>query len=228
LAGCPSCQADLQISQEQFGALFTCSNCQAVFFINWDGQPEVAQEGESSEGLPPEVNSFQNIETYPEQEVIENSQAGSFTEVSSFSESSISSEEDPFQEVGYPQESQPFADVTNFEVEEPNQSLERPSVDDQPLTPQQFVDEVIEFGNSTEVIEGLTYKVRILGIDSAESRSSLEDILREPRLNFDLQKLMQDILGGQLEIENLNTAKAFYLVQKLKQEAFDVSWSQNV
>lgn len=229
MAGCPSCQTNLQIGQEHFGALFTCENCRSVFFVNWDGQPEISQEVESAEEPLSENISFQNYEAHAgEQELIENPQAGNFTEVAPFAESHTSSEHGQLQEEAFQGEDQPFSEITDFEGESSVQSVELPALDDQPLTPQQFVDEVIDFGNSTEIIEGLTYKVRILGIDSSESRQRLEDILREPRLTFDLQQLMGNILGGQLEVENLNTAKAFYLIQKLKQEAFDVSWSQNV
>jgi hypothetical protein len=37
---CPTCQTSIEIKQNQFGSLFTCTSCQAVFFVDWSGQPE--------------------------------------------------------------------------------------------------------------------------------------------------------------------------------------------
>lgn len=37
---CPSCQTDVKVTEAQYGALFTCASCQAVYFINFEGQPE--------------------------------------------------------------------------------------------------------------------------------------------------------------------------------------------
>lgn len=37
---CPSCHNDVPVTEANFGALYTCSKCQAVYFINFDGRPE--------------------------------------------------------------------------------------------------------------------------------------------------------------------------------------------
>lgn len=206
MVGCPSCQTELQIPQENFGSLYTCPKCQAVFFVTWDGQPEehALEEQTPFEVAPAEnssdVENFSAVESFS---AVEN-----FSEVESFSSVETFTEVEP--------------------TTEPLQSMDMGFTDEKPLTPQQFVEEVIEFGNSTDSIEGLTYKLTIRGVDSADSREKLEDILREPRLGFDLQSLLQDLIDGHLEIQNLNTAKTYFLVQKLKQEAFDVTWIQNI
>lgn len=242
MAGCPTCQFEINIPSENHGSLMTCPNCQAVFFVNWDGAPEapiLAEEEPSSdfasgseisetplsenfqypdqqlatEGVPQfestEVQAFEagGVEVY----AAERSDSVSFSTAEA--EAYVETEPAAFTEVAPETELPPFDGAQAESI---------------PLTPQQFVDEVIDFGNSTEPVEGLTYSVRILGIDSGTSREKLEDILREPRLVFDLQNLMAEIQNGQLDIQNLNAAKAFFLVQKLKQEAFDVSWFQQV
>jgi hypothetical protein len=43
LAECPQCHSSIEISDGNFGTLFNCPSCQAVFFIGWDGIPEAAQ-----------------------------------------------------------------------------------------------------------------------------------------------------------------------------------------
>ena len=37
---CPSCHNNVSITEANYGALYTCSKCQAVYFINFDGRPE--------------------------------------------------------------------------------------------------------------------------------------------------------------------------------------------
>ena len=37
---CPNCQKDQKVGEQNYGALYTCPSCQAVYFINFDGAPE--------------------------------------------------------------------------------------------------------------------------------------------------------------------------------------------
>lgn len=58
---CPNCHVNASVSEQQFGALYTCNDCKAVYFINFDGQPEYGEnleEDNSSEDLqaPPSLN----------------------------------------------------------------------------------------------------------------------------------------------------------------------------
>lgn len=50
---CPSCHQDVDVSEQNYGALFTCPGCQAVYFVNFDGQPEY-----DDQSPPPVPNSF--------------------------------------------------------------------------------------------------------------------------------------------------------------------------
>lgn len=50
---CPSCQQSVEILDMHLGTLFTCPHCNAVYFIDWNGQPEIATADESApEPLP--------------------------------------------------------------------------------------------------------------------------------------------------------------------------------
>lgn len=42
---CPSCQKDQTVGEQNYGALYTCGSCQAVYFINFDGVPEYGEMG---------------------------------------------------------------------------------------------------------------------------------------------------------------------------------------
>lgn len=60
---CPSCHTDVRVTEAQYGALFTCAHCQAVYFINFDGQAEFDNNltnvetsiGTSVNGIPQEL-----------------------------------------------------------------------------------------------------------------------------------------------------------------------------
>ncbi len=62
MADCPKCHSSLEIPEQNFGTLFTCPACQAVYFVGWDGVPEQPQE--SAETFQPQENSFQ-AEPFP-------------------------------------------------------------------------------------------------------------------------------------------------------------------
>lgn len=49
---CPNCQKPVQILDKHLGTLFTCPHCNAVFFVDWNGQPELA-----SHELEPETET---------------------------------------------------------------------------------------------------------------------------------------------------------------------------
>ncbi len=40
---CPNCQSEQKVTENHYGALYTCTSCQAVYFINFDGQPEYGE-----------------------------------------------------------------------------------------------------------------------------------------------------------------------------------------
>ena len=43
MAQCPSCQSSIEIGPQHHGALYNCTHCNAVFFVGWDGQPEMPE-----------------------------------------------------------------------------------------------------------------------------------------------------------------------------------------
>ncbi len=40
MASCPVCQAEIEITSQHYGTLYTCPSCNAVFFVDWAGDPE--------------------------------------------------------------------------------------------------------------------------------------------------------------------------------------------
>jgi hypothetical protein len=44
LIPCPSCQQSIEILDIHKGTLFTCPLCNSVYFIDWEGQPELPSQ----------------------------------------------------------------------------------------------------------------------------------------------------------------------------------------
>lgn len=68
MASCPNCHNPVEILDKHLGTLFTCPKCNAVFFVDWNGQPEMAQHEvepvvEESFMPPPEEPAQASYET---------------------------------------------------------------------------------------------------------------------------------------------------------------------
>ncbi len=59
MSSCPSCSRNIKIDESHYGTLYTCPECQSVFFVGWDGQPEnAAAPAISNEEINPQANDF--------------------------------------------------------------------------------------------------------------------------------------------------------------------------
>lgn len=47
MANCPNCSYQFKVEDRHLGTLYTCPSCNAVFFIDWNGQPEMANHADS-------------------------------------------------------------------------------------------------------------------------------------------------------------------------------------
>jgi hypothetical protein len=66
---CPNCQKDQTVGEQNYGALYTCGSCQAVYFINFDGVPEYGEMGAQdlqSFEIPSEPEGLADLNSSPE------------------------------------------------------------------------------------------------------------------------------------------------------------------
>jgi hypothetical protein len=63
LSFCPSCQSPIEILDQHKGTLFTCPQCSAVYFVDWNGLPEQAGEVAESQEPPHEESDFISVPT---------------------------------------------------------------------------------------------------------------------------------------------------------------------
>lgn len=101
---CPNCHKSVEILDKHLGTLYTCPHCNAVYFIDWNGQPEMAQHEPEPEPVvgPTAAPSFEaSVEqNYQDQNFQDqNFQEQNFQEQSGY----------PEQEQGYQQPETPAA-----------------------------------------------------------------------------------------------------------------------
>jgi hypothetical protein len=92
MAACPVCHSELEIAPQHHGTLYTCPNCSAVFFVDWNGQPEGApstdQEMETFE--PVTAEEFSPPIPVPEPiSDFESSEASSFSDITDFGNADV-------------------------------------------------------------------------------------------------------------------------------------------
>jgi hypothetical protein len=96
-------------------------------------------------------------------------------------------------------------------------------------SPRSLAQEVDEFANSENGTMGaLSYWVKIEGIDTKELRTQVERVFADPKLMLDWSELLEAMVGGVIEIKQVNPVKASRLVQKLNDLPVKVSWRQSV
>jgi hypothetical protein len=105
-----------------------------------------------------------------------------------------------------------------FDTEEQNPAFEGENFSD-----------VVKFGNDevSQAAQGpLLFRLRILGIDTSETRKSLRQCLDDERFLWDTEQLMRSIDRGVLLIDRVNPVKATVLVERLKDLSVEVEWEQ--
>lgn len=71
----------------------------------------------------------------------------------------------------------------------------------------------------------LIYDVKISGIDSAEQRQQLFDVLSDPKFGWSSDELRSQVRRGELELQGLNPAKAAVLVKKVLTTSLEIRWT---
>lgn len=75
MAQCPKCLQQVDIPEKYFGTLFNCPLCSAVYFIDWNGFPEITSatsEASEEEAIASVAAASGEIETNGTSEINEN------------------------------------------------------------------------------------------------------------------------------------------------------------
>lgn len=229
MIACPLCQQTVEINDRHHGALFTCPHCAGVFFVNWSGQPETPeQESENLFQSATQEEGFQTEEPFyqaPTEELAFDAQSyeapvaeAPAVEASADFESAQSFEATPS-----------FESTPSFDAVP---SFEAPAMESYQAASSQSdssdLSDISSFANSSVSIENISYSLRIEGIDTAQVRTSVLEALTDPRFGWRVEELKALILNGVLELQGLNTAKVYVLVERLQYLPVNTQWRQDV
>lgn len=262
MSECPVCHQQIEIPEANRGTLFACPRCNAVYFVSWDGVPEIPP-GEDEMNSTPEPTAFAtppeiSIESPVEQEwsTPQPEEGGNFgtpetdfNSPSEFSPGEFNSQNDfsggtespndaivtteevsielaaadfPEQPAGY-DFNMPLGENPLFNPDAAIPEAELPSLADAPT-----FEDVTDFGNSDTASGPLSYTVVIEGIDTGKIYGELKEALDDSRFRWNVPELLKTIRAGRLEIKDMNPAKAFMLINRIKYLSLKISWRQDV
>ncbi|MGZ3769436.1 MAG: hypothetical protein ACXVCP_13005 [Bdellovibrio sp.] len=202
---CPNCQQPVEIQDKHLGTLFTCPFCNAVYFIDWNGQPELASHDAEEQPLN-NLNDFS---------VPEASESAAY-------EGQSSLETDIAPEAPYD---------FNQPLDYSNQPLDQvPEETPSSLNPTDSADfsDVTEFANSNSNMNPLSYTVVVEGIDSSQLLIQLKEAMTDSRFAWNVAELLEQQNGGSLTLPGLSPAKASVLINRIKYLPLKISWRQDV
>lgn len=225
---CPSCHESAAVTESNYGALYTCPKCQAVYFINFDGQPEFDQDpAENIQSVSiDEIPQFKEepLELSPELdnpvtqiEPLTDFSGGFESPLPEFNQNEFSADLNPFESL---QEVVQTSHVgsTDFKINQPSSQTE---------SFQDIASGLVDFGNSETQISQLNYDLKISGIDSAEILSLVKEALDDLRFGWQSDELIRLVKNGEIHFEKLNPVKAFILAKRLQFIDVEKHWKQN-
>jgi uncharacterized protein YbaR (Trm112 family) len=248
LVACPSCHKPIEVNDQHLGTLFTCPHCNSVYFIDWNGQPEMAQpepEMTSDNGFDgasienpldnPYAGNNQHVENPLDISSMENSLEDSLDAIESggydmplenpLSDLAVASSNDNYSSDG---DGAPMdgLDETPYDFNQPLATNVIPII---PATPDtnDFSD-VTDFGNASAAVGPLAYTLIIEGIESSLLLKELREAMMDSRFRWDVNGILQQVRGGRLVITGLDPAKAAVFLNRLKYLPFKLSWRQDV
>lgn len=253
---CPNCQINAVISEQLYGALYTCGGCQAVYFINFEGQPEfgevpsgilsdIISEPSLSESIAAENIAPESANLLPESSLQAPQEAESF-------ESSLEPLVDSVDMVSFDNK---LDDQFNSQISEQNlqtdtsenQNIEMPAMDfsntelnpfeqqqpevnseaQQPNSFTNVAKEISDFGNAEVQLSGLNYDLNITGLDTQETMRLFKEAIEDSKLGWNANELLSTIKNGQIKFERLNPVKAYILAKRLQFLDIEKHWKQN-
>ncbi len=203
MSQCPSCSQNIKIEESHYGTLFTCNHCQSVFFVGWDGVPEISNAETPAPTVPMTPENFLTpSEVNP-----------SLSEPVNFN----------------PDELNPA--VMDFITPSSGDFIQQPEpllpTDTVEPSGENF-SEVIEFANTTDDKGLIIYELTIRGIDHSELHKQVADALTDSKFNWRVEEVLLRIKDGVLVLEALTPAMTMVLVNRLKYLPVEIQWRQNV
>lgn len=224
MIACPSCQRPVEILDQHFGALFTCPHCQAVYFIDWQGQPEMAQHDNHDEPIV----SDDIVEGALESPVENSVETAEYTAPLDSGEPFAPDFVEPTYEAPIPEgEYMGPVETDSYDFSQPLGQPAEAVYESEPSDSSDFSD-ITDFANADIEMGPLSYTIQIEGLDSSANISQLKEAITDSRFAWDVLALLKQISEGRLVLSGLPPAKASVLINRLKYLPFKISWRQDV
>jgi hypothetical protein len=205
MALCPNCQTELG---DDFG-LVECPSCHKVSFIEIEGHVSVQEDP-----VPHQQPDVEALDLPAENDPVDDSPMASQPTELSFAEA-FAEPETADNGGNLFQESEPEP----ASVEEAFESI----IEDPPTDASRLLSDSSAPKSSSG---NLRYRLRIFGIDSADARAEIYDVVADKRFLWDAESLMRSIKGGQLILRDVSAVKAALLVNRLRSVAVEIEWEQ--
>lgn len=237
---CPNCQKEQKVTEQNYGALFTCPTCQAVYFVNFDGQPEYGEMSEQDMGVEPEplqhtvLASPERTQIHDAATTIGHSNYNQNTSVQPIETA------DTFEPQSEADVAEPYAaydnSLMNSYQSQPEQDSPNPF---QPATSKPepisavnaFADiaqEISDFGNADTQLSSLNYDLHVSGIDTSETKNLFQEAIEDSKFAWDSVEIMKSIKGGKVVIHRISPVKAYLLAKRIQFLDIEKVWKQNV
>ncbi len=247
---CPNCQNHVLITEAQYGALFTCPQCQAVYFVGFDGTPQFEAASDSLNSQPLDLSQGEVDSNGPDafgiNSILNPQPADAFGQ--SFQVSMPAGQVDPNASgftaqdfLNNPRGSsdsvrQNTSQQTLGQIDQQpsqqtghsNRPLQRPIPQRPSIKKKESLgdtlNEISDFGNS-DVASPMLFSVRIEGLDTRESIQNLFEALSDKKFNFVSEDLIKKIKNGELQIDDLNPVAAHVLAKRIQFLDLQATWS---
>ena len=249
---CPNCRIDAVITENSFGALYNCPNCQAVYFINFEGQPEygamasLESEAASSiseavethpQGRPPVVDQVQfhqpiepsalDLPSFADPALQFDPAAAYSEKTEEIGQVSIESEPsllgETFNQNEFAVESEPFQSFSDIQTTEPASLSQASSLP----SFAEVAQDLAAFGNSETQLAQLNYNLKIVGIDNAQILAAVKEALLDSRFGWDAEEMIRLVKNGEITIQKMNPVKAYILAKRLHFIDVEKHWTPN-
>lgn len=241
---CPSCQQPVEILDKHLGTLFTCPHCNAVYFIDWSGQPEMAQHEPEPEVEAPVEASSEAFTPGPEdfnggmefQPPMQDFSIPENPDQAYATESYEPNQEPMVESVPYGESSEspepsmgevPAMEETPYDFSQPLDAINEPEIGSSVSDSADFSD-VTDFANADTAVGPMAYTVTVEGIESSLLLSQLREAMTDSRFGWDVAEVLKQVGGGRLVLRSLSPAKASVLINRIKYLPFKISWRQDV
>lgn len=253
---CPSCQINAVISEQLYGALYTCSGCQAVYFINFEGQPEfgevpsgvlsdiISEPVAFDNGIPQADQPPDNFETTFESSLEPLVDSVNMVDFDNKLDNQFNFQSEnqmaPIDSLDGQNIEMPNLDFLNNEVNPFEQQQldsdkgkstgKSTGKDTERKDPNSFSEaakEISEFGNTDSNLNGLSYDLYISGIDSQETMRLFMEAIGDSKFGWDANELFRTIKNGKINFSKLSPVKAYILAKRLRFLDIEKNWKQN-